>query len=291
MYVALERLAGRSGVGGVFSIDPSGHAERFAAAIASAWNVAIDACGLFDGELYLSGKLALNDPAYTMWRADTAGGISEFAVATIGNHLLAFVFGPDGALYVPEYSREELMVVINRIVPVAGREVAVDIKPGSCPNPLNLGSRGKLPVAILGSEELDVAEIDVATVKLAGIDAVRSGYEDVATPVGEGNECDCTEDGPDGYLDLTLKFKTADVAEELMNTVGEVNEGEFLVLPVTASLFDGTPIEGEDCVRVAGKSPRALAAKKADVDGNGIVNIFDYAVIASYWLEYTVVDY
>ncbi|MHC4529516.1 MAG: hypothetical protein ACYS29_16700, partial [Planctomycetota bacterium] len=142
-----------------------------------------------------------------------------------------------------------------------------------------------------GSEELDVAEIDVATDKLAGIDAVRSGCEDVATPVGEGNECDCTEDGPDGYLDLTLKFKTADVAEELMNTVGEVNEGEFLVLPVTASLFDGTPIEGEDCVRVAGKSPRALAAKKADVDGNGIVNIFDYAVIASYWLEYTVVDY
>jgi hypothetical protein len=204
---------------------------------------------------------------------------------------LAFVFGPDGALYVPEYSVEELMVVINRIVPVAGREVAIDIKPGSCPNPLNLGSRGKLPVAILGSEELDVAEIDVATVTLAGVDPVRSSYEDVATPVADSNECDCTGEGRDGYVDLTLKFKTAEVTEELLNAIGDVNEGEVLVLALRASLFDGTPIEGEDCVVAVGKAPRALAAKKADVDGNGVVNIRDFAVMANYWLEYAVVDY
>ena len=113
----------------------------------------------------------------------------------------------------------------------------------------------------------------------------------MATALADGNECDCTEEGPDGYLDLTLKFKTAEVAEELINAIGDVNAGDMLVLPLSASLFDGTPIEGEDCVRIVGKAPRALAAKKADVDGDGIVNIYDYALIAAYWLEYAVVDY
>jgi hypothetical protein len=171
------------------------------------------------------------------------------------------------------------------------RGVAVDIKPTSCPNPLNLTSGGMLPVAILGSEELDVAEIDVAAIQLAGIGPVRSSFEDVATPLADGSECECTEEGPDGYLDLTLKFKTRQIAEEIINTVGDVNEGEFLVLPLTAALYDGTAIEGEDCVRIAGKASRALAAKKADVDGDGIVNIYDYALVAAYWLEYAVVDY
>jgi hypothetical protein len=169
--------------------------------------------------------------------------------------------------------------------------VAVDIKPGSCPNPLNLGSRGVLPVAILGSEEFDVGEIDVASVSLAGVNPARSSYEDVASPLADGSECDCTEEGGDGFTDLTLKFKTAEVAEELLNTIGDVNKGELLVLPLTASLLDGTPIEGDDCVRIAGKVPRALAAKKADVDGDGIINIYDFAVMANYWLEYAAVDY
>jgi hypothetical protein len=169
--------------------------------------------------------------------------------------------------------------------------VAIDIKPGSCPNPLNLGSRGVLPVAILGSEELDVSEVDVASVQLAGVGPVRSSYEDVATPLADGSECDCTEEGGDGLTDLTLKFKTAEVAEELLNTFGDVSIGELLVLPLTASLIDGTPIEGEDCVQIVGKTPRALAAKKADVDGDGIINIYDFAVMANYWLEYAAVDY
>jgi hypothetical protein len=168
---------------------------------------------------------------------------------------------------------------------------AIDIKPGSCPNPLNLGSRGVLPVAILGSEGLDVAGIDVATVQLAGVGPGRSSYEGVTMPLADGNECDCTEEGPDGYVDLTLKFKTTAVVEELMGTVGYIDKGDVLVLPLIATLYDGTPIEGEDRVRIVGKAPRALAAKKGDVDGDGIVNISDFAVIANYWLEYAVVDY
>ncbi|GAF91981.1 unnamed protein product, partial [marine sediment metagenome] len=56
--------------------------------------------------------------------------------------------------------------------------IAFDIKPGSCLNPLNLASRGVLPVAILGAEDFDVNAIDPASIFLEGVPAIRSAYED-----------------------------------------------------------------------------------------------------------------
>lgn len=135
-------------------------------------------------------------------------------------------------------------------------EVDLDIKPGSCPNPLNVRSKGVLPVAILGSENFDVSMIDVASIRLADVAPIRSNYEDVAAPVIDGQECECTTEGPDGYLDLTLKFKTQDIVQAL----GEVVNGETLVLTLTGESLDGTPIEGADCIRV--KKPRAKKPKK-----------------------------
>src|SRR4030042_5245628 len=44
--------------------------------------------------------------------------------------------------------------------------VAVDIKPGSCPNPMNVKSRGVLPVAILGTAEFDVTTIVPESIQL-----------------------------------------------------------------------------------------------------------------------------
>ncbi len=123
-------------------------------------------------------------------------------------------------------------------------EVAVDIKPGNCPNPLNVRSKGVLPVAILGSEDFDVAEIDVLSVQLAGVVPSRSDYEDVATPLVDANECECSAEGPDGYLDLTLKFDTQAIVE----AIGEVNNGDEWVLELTGSLYDDTLIAGEDCI-------------------------------------------
>jgi hypothetical protein len=138
-----------------------------------------------------------------------------------------------------------------------GIEVAVDIKPQSCPNPLNVRSNGVLPVAILGSEDLDVTTINVDTLLLEGVVApIRSNFEDVAAPVIDGEECECTTEGPDGYLDLTLKFKT----QAIVAALGEVVNGEKLALTLTGELSDGTPIEGADCIRI--KKPRAKRAKK-----------------------------
>ncbi|MHC4648611.1 MAG: hypothetical protein ACYTBJ_24405, partial [Planctomycetota bacterium] len=59
------------------------------------------------------------------------------------------------------YSSNPAGVVFRALITydVTPVQVAVDIKPGSCPNPLNLASRGVLPVAVLGSEDFDVSSI------------------------------------------------------------------------------------------------------------------------------------
>jgi hypothetical protein len=134
-------------------------------------------------------------------------------------------------------------------------KVDVDIKPGSCPNPLNLKSKGVLPVAVLGTEEFDVTTIDPLTILLSreeveeGVGPIRSDYEDVATPF-EGELCDCHDLDGDGYLDLTLKFKTQDLVVELK--LDEV-AGDEIPLTLTGNLReseDGTPIKGADCIWV-----------------------------------------
>ena len=130
-------------------------------------------------------------------------------------------------------------------------EVPVDIKPQSCPNPLNVGNKGVLPVAILGTEDFDVTCVDPATVMLEGVSPLRWAMEDVATPfepyIGKEDALDCNTCGPDGYLDLTLKFDT----QAMVAALGAVNNGDVLVLELTGNLKEecgGTPIVGEDVV-------------------------------------------
>lgn len=127
-------------------------------------------------------------------------------------------------------------------------EVPVDIKPQGCPNPLNVKSRGVLPVAILGTATFDVTQVDVSTVKLEGVSPLRNALEDVATPfvpfTGKTHPLDCTDAGPDGFLDLTLKFGT----QAVIAALGSVTDGEVRVLKLTGNLTDGTPIRGEDVV-------------------------------------------
>jgi len=61
--------------------------------------------------------------------------------------------------------------------------VALDIKPTSCPNPLNTKSNGVLPVAILGTEDFDVYDVDPVTVTLAGM-LLRRGFTSAPSKPG-----------------------------------------------------------------------------------------------------------
>jgi hypothetical protein len=144
---------------------------------------------------------------------------------------------------------EWALLTLERVVPPF--EVAVDIKPTSCRNPLNVKSKGVLPVAILGDDTFDVTQVDPASVRLEGIAPLRWEWEDVATPfepyLSKQDAFDCTEAGPDGYLDLTLKFNS----QEVIAALGAVNDGDVLVLQLTGNLmeeFGGNSIIGEDVV-------------------------------------------
>ncbi len=148
-----------------------------------------------------------------------------------------------------------LALTLGFQTPVSSQElipVDVDIKPGSCPNPLDVESKGVLPVAVLGTEDFDVATIDPATIILVGVAPLRWASEDVATPfngVSNDDFLDCTEDGPDGWDDLTLKFDT----QEVVAALGDVEDGQYLVLELTGHLleeYNGTPIMGEDVVLI-----------------------------------------
>jgi hypothetical protein len=148
--------------------------------------------------------------------------------------------------------------------------VYIDIKPGSCPNPLNVKSRGVLPVAILGTKNFDVMAIDPASISINGVTPLRWSYEDVAAPF-TGELCGCNECMGDGYVDLTLKFKTQELVETL--NLGSLT-GTSIRLTLTATLENGTAISGQDCVRVQGKC-------KGDFRLDGDVDGMDVQIIKS----------
>ena len=172
----------------------------------------------------------------------------------------------------------EVSPILYDLTISAVEEVAIDIKPTSCPNPLDIKShKGDvaqtdqettlvgiggdkeskapvIPVAILGTEEFDVDMVDPSTVMLEGVPVIRWAYEDVAAPVGEDAEnCECTTAGPDGYRDLTLKFDKGDVIDAL----GMVVDGQVVVLTLTGEMYDGRNIEGIDCMIIRGPKDAA----------------------------------
>ncbi len=175
---------------------------------------------------------------------------------------------------------------VGRICEPASIQVAIDIKPGSCPNPVNVKSKGVVAVAILGTETFDVDEIDIASIRLEGVAPIRSNYEDVGTAVVDGEECECTTEGADGYMDLTLKFDT----QSIVAAIGEVNHGDELRLALSGVLleeFGGTPIEGVDCIVIRGKHKPLNAA---DLNKDGVVNVVDLAIMSHNWLQSNIVE-
>ena len=139
-----------------------------------------------------------------------------------------------------------------------------------------------MPVAILGSDELDVNTIDVASIELAGVGVIRHSYEDVSSPVSDTNDCNCISDGPDGFMDLTLKFKTQDIVE----AIGEVNHDDVLPLVLTGVLFGERPIEGADCITIRG---RYKPLNQADINKDGKVDLTDFAIFSENWLQSSIV--
>jgi hypothetical protein len=186
-------------------------------------------------------------------------------------------------------------------------DVAVDIKPGSCPNSYNRGNKGVLPVSLVGTASFDVTQVDLTTLKLClpgenpldpgaacatpheGPPGPHTVVDDVATPFG-GTLCDCHELEGDGILDVMMKFKT----EELVPALGlnSFAAGDVVPLELHGSLlpeYGELPFEGQDCVRFVppGNPPNLLRVKSPrlswiditpeddQLDGGGFGEEFD----------------
>lgn len=115
-------------------------------------------------------------------------------------------------------------------VVVNPRFVLIDIKPGSYPNSINLGSNGVVPVAILSNAGFDATTVDPATVTLAGADvAVR----------GKGNRLMASNQdvNVDGFVDLVLHVETQNL------DLVDLQDGYATVVGKT---YAGMPIIGTD---------------------------------------------
>ena len=74
--------------------------------------------------------------------------------------------------------------------------VQIDIKPETYLNSINLGSKGRIPVAVLTTDVFDATTVDPDTVEFAGADPIRWTVEDVDS---------------DGDLDVLFFFKTQEL--------------------------------------------------------------------------------
>ena len=130
---------------------------------------------------------------------------------------------PTVSPFQPAYGGGEFDAFVAKITDIV--QIAIDIKPGSFPNSINLKSKGTVAVAIMGTSSFDVADVAVNTVTFAGAPPVRFSFEDVNL---------------DGHIDLVFHFRTQDLHLTSSSTEA-VLTGETLA---------GAPIKGTDSVRI-----------------------------------------
>ena len=174
-------------------------------------------------------------------------------------HLSVDTDAPPGAILsntVTIDSNESDAILVEETTEICPVSVYVDIKPGGCPTPVNVGSKGVLPVAVLGTNDFDITAVNPHSITLAGVSPLRWSMEDVATPYDinfdECNVYDCHESTGDGYVDLTLKFDTQEIAA----AIEEVYDRQCLILELTGELkaaYGGLPFKGGDVVSILKK--------------------------------------
>lgn len=117
-------------------------------------------------------------------------------------------------------------------------DVDIDIKPGSFPNSINPRSRGLIPVALLGSEDFDVTDVDVTTLAFG---SAGSAPKHDLTDEWTYNE-HLQDVNLDGFVDLVAHFPTQETGILCGDTEATLS-GELL---------DGSPFEGTDAISTVG---------------------------------------
>ncbi len=114
--------------------------------------------------------------------------------------------------------------------------IAIDIIPGSPDNIVQPGAWRVLPVAILGSAELEVTSINPRTIRLNGVDIMLVGKSDKSLCV----EKDINDDT---YKDLLC---------DVRSTGFKIGAGEYAII-IKAGTYSGESLRGEDRIRIVSK--------------------------------------
>ena len=137
-----------------------------------------------------------------------------------------------------------------------GFEVDIDIKFCSDPNAFNCKKKGKVPVTIFGTENFDVYQVDILTLKLCtDITGTTCTFApsawsiqdrgDPTTDLGAA-QCEIVDDiemdylNPDGYDDLDVAFDSQEVALLIGCSNLDKNDSSG-PLVLVGNLLDGTP--------------------------------------------------
>jgi photosystem II stability/assembly factor-like uncharacterized protein len=130
-------------------------------------------------------------------------------------------------------------------------QVAIDIKPGSDANSVNPRSNGVIPMALLGSEDFDIHDVDVTTLTFG-----PAGATPKHDLTDEWSYSEHVEDvNLDGFMDLVTHYPTRDTGIGCGDTEAALS-GELL---------DGRPFEGTDEIRTVGcrKHSRDVSRREA----------------------------
>lgn len=111
-------------------------------------------------------------------------------------------------------------------------DVSIDIKPGSFPNSINLGSNGTVAVAILSTAAFDATTVDPLTVTLASAPVKLKGK---GTPMASTSDVN-----QDGRLDLIVHVSTDALQLSNQDTSADL-DGET---------YGGLLVHGSDFVRI-----------------------------------------
>jgi len=153
------------------------------------------------GSLYYLERSDLDE--FSAWQLQIGDGDRPY-----GRFLKGYGEDEDGEVYVcgsQALAPFGTTGVIERIVTI--ENPGLDVKPGSCRNPVNRRSRGNLPVALVGTENFDVSNVDPSTIALT-----RGGSTRAFTASLDGSD---TSSPGTGSARITLNLLTNELTMDL----------------------------------------------------------------------------
>lgn len=165
----------------------------------------------------------------------TLGGLDQWMTVTLTAEVDQVVFVGDTRGFRP-FGADNMGWGIDAPTRI---DAVIDVRPDSSENPVNPGSNGVLPVALLGSESFDVMNVDPSSLAL-GVNAAPAVGSEYADANG------------DGWMDLVAHYSTPETGTAYGDTS----------ICLTGTTMDGVPLAGCDTIRTVPQSPAAQKERR-----------------------------